>query len=345
MENTHLFDPATGLPRGSFGIGTYALQGRRFPGLVLPHGDVIDLSSRFRDTHEIFDDWERHFDTLVDVAARPDVAVAALDDLQALPPLAHPNLLCAGANYKTHVAQMMTKNKVYRHLRQPDDTDETFYQRAYAMMEERARIGTPFVWTGLHSSLSGANDDLVLPVLGEQHDWELELGVVLAKGARYVSPERAADLIAGYVMVNDVGSFDIARRTDVQFQFDWISKHQPTFKVAGPFIVPKQFLSWDQLKIRLEVEGQVMQDWPTSDMVFSPLHLLAYLSERIRLVPGDLLLTGSPPGNGAHHGRFLRPGDVMTASITGLGRQRNRCVAEARPDHPLTYGLWKNPTP
>lgn len=338
------FHPATGLRHGSFGIGTYADDARRFPGLVLPDGAVLDLSDRFRDTHEIFDDWERHFDVLVERAAKPGDARFQLSNLRALPPLARPNLLCTGANYKTHVAQMMTKNKVYQHLRQPGDTDETFFQRIYAMMEERARSGTPFVWTGLHSSLVGANDEVVLPVLGEQPDWELELGVVLGKHARYATPEQAQDLIAGYVMVNDLGSVDIFRRTDVQFQYDWISKHQPTFKVAGPFIVPKQFLQWDALTIHLEVAQRTMQDWPTGDMIFSPAHVLAYLSERVNLTPGDLLITGSPPGNGAHHGRFLQSGDLMEARITGLGRQRNRCVAEAVPRQPLTYGLWKNPT-
>lgn len=339
------FNAATGLRNGSFGIGTYAKGDRKFPGLVLPDGGIVDLSFRFYDTHAIFDDWERNFDTLVDLAAKPGEVQHRLSEVRSLPPLAHPNMLCTGANYKTHVAQMMTKNKVYQHLRQAGDTDETFYQRAYAMMEERARSGTPFVWTGLHSSLMGANDDLSLPVLGEQHDWELELGVVIGKHARYTTPERAADLIAGYVMVNDLGTVDIFRRTDVQFQYDWISKHQPGFKVAGPFIVPKAFLQWDQLQIQLTVGDRTMQDWPTGDMIFSPMHVLTYLSERINLQPGDLMITGSPPGNGAHQGRFLRDGDVITSTVTGLGRQRNRCVTEPKPDHPLTYGLWKNPVP
>ena len=334
----------TGLRQGSFGIGTYApAQGEAFPGLVHPDGRVVDLSDRWRDTHAILDDWARNFDALVDIAAKPDAARHDFSRLIPLKPLAHPNLLCAGANYKSHVAQMLTKNKFNQHNRLSGETDEAFYQRNYAMMEQRAREGTPFFWTGLHSSLVGANNDIMLTVLGEQPDWELELGVVVGRHQRYATLEQAQGLIAGYVMVNDVGTVDIFRRTDIPWGYDWISKHQPTFKLAGPFIVPAAFFEPNEpLQIHLTLNGQTMQDWPSNDMVFNPSQLLAYASERVNLTPGDLLLTGSPPGNGMHHGRFIQDGDVIESSITGLGRQRNRCIKEKAPDHPLVFGYWKN---
>jgi 2-keto-4-pentenoate hydratase/2-oxohepta-3-ene-1,7-dioic acid hydratase in catechol pathway len=335
--------PATGLRAGSFGIATLAAGDRAFPALVLPDGAVIDLGAEWTDTHALFAQWDRAFDRLVDLAAQPHRATATFADLRALPPLAHPNLLMAGANYKTHVAQMLTKNRFNQHNRLPGESDEAFYQRNYEMMERRAREGTPFFWTGLHSALVGADDDVVLPVLGEQPDWELELGVVVGRSARHASVEEAASLIAGYVIVNDLGTVDVFRRTDIPWGYDWVSKNQPTFKPCGPFIVPAAFVDRSApMRIELRLNGEVMQDWPTDDMVFKPEQLLAYASERINLVPGDLLSTGSPPGNGMHHGRFLRDGDLIESTITGLGRQRNRCRAEARPDRPLAFGHWRN---
>jgi 2-keto-4-pentenoate hydratase/2-oxohepta-3-ene-1,7-dioic acid hydratase in catechol pathway len=335
-------DPATGLRVGTFAVGTFASGGREFAALVHPDGAVADLSDRFRDTHEIFDDWDRNFTVLGDLSAESGRATLRLEDLHARPPLAHPNMLMTGANYKTHVAQMMTKNKFNQHNRLPGESDEAFFQRNYEAMEVRGREGMPFFWTGLHSSLVGANDDIVLPVLGDQPDWELELGVVIGGTGRYLTPDEAPRLIAGYTVVNDLGTVDIFKRPDVNWQYDWISKHQPTFKPAGPFVVPAQFVTIDDsIRITLSVNGQVMQDWPVDDFVFTPAQLITYASERIRLQPGDLLCMGSPPGNGAHHGRFLQDGDVIDAEITFLGRQHNRCVAEDPKGRKPHFGLWK----
>ncbi len=333
--------PKTGLRAGTFGIGTYRHGSRRWPGLVKPDGGVIDLTPWFVDTHAIFDDWERHFPQLVDIAARQD-GEHAFDTLEALPPLAHPNLLCTGANYRQHVAEMLTKNAFNQHSRLPGESDEAFFRRNWEIADRRGREGVPFFWTGLHSSLAGAHADVVLPVLGHQHDWELELAAVVGRSMRYASVDEAASMIAGYVMVNDLGSVDQFRRTDIPWNFDWVSKHQPGFKVAGPFIVPAPFVRLDDdMRIQLRLNGQTMQDWPVTDMIFSIPQVLAYASERIRLLPGDLLLSGSPPGNGAHHGRFLQEGDLIESTITGLGWQRNRCrneVVEAgrRP----VFGDW-----
>ncbi|WP_226635041.1 fumarylacetoacetate hydrolase family protein [Novosphingobium profundi] len=324
------FNDITGLATGAFAIGTYASKGGKpFPALVLSEGSVIDLSGRWYNTHAIFDDWERNFDTLVDIAEHDKGSELQFTELTALPCVSHPNMLFAGSNYRQHVAEMMTHNKFNQHARKPGETDEEFFQRNLTEVDRRARDGMPFFWTGLHSALCGANDDIPLPLIGEHPDWEMELGVIVGKTGRYVKPEDAGDLIAGYVAVNDLGTVDEFRRTDVRFQFDWLSKNQPNFKVLGPFIVPKQFVQFDQIRIELKVEGEVMQDWPVTDMIFTPEQILSYASERIRLVPGDLLSTGSPPGNGAFHGnRWLRPGDIMEGSLTGLGHQRNRIVAE-----------------
>jgi 2,4-didehydro-3-deoxy-L-rhamnonate hydrolase len=233
----------------------------------------------------------------------------------------------------------MTHNKFNQHNRKAGESDEDFFQRNLAEIDRRARTGMPYFWTGLHSALAGANDEIPLPLVGEHPDWELELGVIIGKTARYRKTEEAGALIAGYVMVNDLGTVDEFRRTDVRFMFDWISKSQPNFKPLGPFIVPKQFVDFAQLRILLKLNGQVMQDWPATDMIFKPEQILSYASERIRLLPGDLLSTGSPPGNGAFHGnRWLRPGDVIESEITFLGRQRNAVVAEDNAGRKWNWG-------
>ena len=333
------FHPATGLATGSFGIGTFRHNGRGFPGLVQPDGTVFDLSATFADAHAIFDDWQRSFDQLINLAAKGGGTGIVFADVTALPALAHPNMLCAGSNYRQHVAEMMTHNKFNQDQRLPGESDKSFFARNLAEVDRRARDGMPFFWTGLHSSLAGADDDIVLPLVGEHPDWELEFGVVLCGTGRYLKPDETDALIAGYVMVNDLGTVDEFRRADVRWGHDWVSKHQPGFKPIGPFIVPKQFVDRSQVRIHLSLNGDTMQDWPISDMIFSPEQILSYASERIRLTPGDLLITGSPPGNGAMHGgRWLRPGDVVDSEITFLGRQQNRVVAEDAGGRTPTYG-------
>ncbi len=334
------FNPATGLAEGSFGIGTFSRpDSKPFPALVQPDGGVIDLSGQWYDTHAIFDDWDRNFDALVDIAAKDSGSDLRYETLHPHACLSHPNMLFAGSNYRQHVAEMMTHNKFNQENRKEGESDEDFFQRNLAEVDRRAREGMPFFWTGLHSSLCGAHDDVPLPLIGEHPDWEMELGVIVGKTGRYVKPEDAGDLIAGYVAINDLGTVDEFRRNDVRLMFDWLSKHQPNFKVLGPFIVPKQFVKFEELRIELKVSGQVMQDWPVTDMIFTPEQILSYASERIRLTPGDLLSTGSPPGNGAFHGnRWLRPGDVMEGSLNYLGRQRNNIVAEETGGASWTWG-------
>lgn len=324
------FNSATGLAEGSFGVGTYkTVDEKQFPGLVLPDGTVFDLSEEYYDTHAIFADWDRAVDGLNDLAAKKGKEELRFEELKALPVVAHPNMMCTGSNYRAHVAEMMTHNKFNQDKREPGESDESFYQRNLAEVDRRAKEGMPFFWTGLHSSLCGANDDIILPLIGEHPDWELEFGAITKNTGRYLNMEEADDVIAAYVMCNDIGTVDEFRRADIKFVYDWVSKHQPNFKPLGPFAVPKEFVDRSEVQIKLKLSGQTMQDWPVSDMIFPPEKVLSYASERVRLTPGDLLLTGSPPGNGAAHGnRWMRPGDVVESEITYLGRQVNKVVAE-----------------
>jgi 2-keto-4-pentenoate hydratase/2-oxohepta-3-ene-1,7-dioic acid hydratase in catechol pathway len=208
---------------------------------------------------------------------------------------------------------------------------EELKARVEAMMDERAKA-LPFVFLKLPACVVGPRDDVVLPYDVEKPDWELELGVVIGKRAHRITADQAMDHIAGYAVVNDVTARElIFRRDGSAIGADWLSgKSFPTFLPFGPLIVPKdQVADPYDLKMKLSVNGKVYQDESTSDMMISIERQVAYLASRVVLEPGDLICTGSPYGNGSAFGVFLKPGDVMEATIEGLGRQRNRCVAEA----------------
>jgi 2,4-didehydro-3-deoxy-L-rhamnonate hydrolase len=130
--------------------------------------------------------------------------------------------------------------------------------------------------------------------------------------------------------VNDITARD--RINHKEMRFDWLKgKSQPGFLPFGPYLVPAAFVPDPQgLRLTLKLNGQVMQNESSGDMIYGVARLIEYLSEHVQLLPGDLICTGSPAGNGAHYNRFLRPGDVMEAEIDGLGAQRNLCSVEGR---------------
>lgn len=132
-------------------------------------------------------------------------------------------------------------------------------------------------------------------------------------------------------MVNDVTARDRINREEMRF--DWLKgKSPPSFLPFGPYLVPAAFVRDPQdLRLTLTLNGRTMQDELSADMIYGVARLIEYLSSHVQLVPGDVICTGSPAGNGAHYNRFLQPGDVMEASIDGLGTQRNPCVAEVKP--------------
>jgi 2-keto-4-pentenoate hydratase/2-oxohepta-3-ene-1,7-dioic acid hydratase in catechol pathway len=159
---------------------------------------------------------------------------------------------------------------------------------------------------------------------------------VIGRAARRVGNEDAMRYIAGYTICNDITTRDLVYRPDLErIGTDWIrAKNRPTFLPAGPYLVPAAFIpDPSDLVITLRHNGVVRQDELAKDMIFDIPRLVSYASALVPLTPGDLLLTGSPAGNGAHWGVFLAAGDVMEAEITGLGRQRNTCVFERSDSH------------
>ncbi len=152
-------------------------------------------------------------------------------------------------------------------------------------------------------------------------DWELELGAVIGKPAKNLSTEEALSCVAGYTILNDVSARDLARRTDWPFVTDWFG--QKTFDDAmpmGPWIVPARQIGDPQdLTLKTWINGTLMQDSNTSDMIFSLAEQIEYLTRRVTLYPGDVVATGTPAGVGSTRGQFLRPGDVIQMEIGKIG--------------------------
>ena len=295
-------------------LGNFVRDGRRFAGLV--SGERVNELDAVS-TAELLDDWDAALTRLAVARGGPE---HELGSLQILPPVQPRQILQAGANYRKHVMELLVAQ--VRHSP----------EQAAKIMDERASSGRPYLFAGLPSSLCGPYDDVVLPLEGVEHDWELELAVVIGRRARRVSAEAAMDVVAGYTICNDLTTRDRVFRPDVgALGADWVaSKCAPSFLPTGPFLIPAPLVpDPGDLRIRLTLNGEVMQDDSTRDMLYDVPGLIAYASSCVQLLPGDLLLTGSPAGNGAHWGRYLAPGDVMQGEIEGFGLQRNRCVAES----------------
>ena len=185
----------------------------------------------------------------------------------------------------------------------------------------------PPMFTKAISCLSGPNDDVMLPKDSLKGDWEVELGVIFGRTARYVPEEEALDCVAGYVLANDVSerAFQMERGT----QWDK-GKGCDTFGPVGPWLVTADEVGDPQnLEMFLDVNGRRMQTGNTGRMIFPVRQLIAYVSRFITLYPGDLLITGTPPGVGL--GRkpdpvFLKPGDEMRLGIEKLGEQRQKVI-------------------
>lgn len=249
----------------------------------------------------------------------------------ALVPYVPRQVFCTGANYRKHVIGLMMGDPSMRTAEMADKSPEELRAHAERVMDEKAKTSTPFCFIKLPSAVIGPNETVVLPRQVEKPDWELELGVVIGKRCRHVAPEQAMDHVAGYAVVNDVTARELIFRKDGSAVGpDWLAgKSFPTFLPFGPMLVPRRNVADPYaLNIRLSVNGKVYQDESTQDMMISIERQIAFLSSLVELQPGDLICTGSPYGNGSAFGVYLKDGDVMEGEITGLGRQRNPCVAE-----------------
>ena len=227
------------------------------------------------------------------------------------PVVTHPGkILCQGLNYRNHILEM--GNTLPEH---------------------------PTLFAKYREALIGAHDDIVLPPDSDSVDWEAELALVIGTRVRRATHDQAADAIAGFTVANDVSMRDWQYRT-----LEWLQgKTWEHATPVGPWLVTPDEVGGPNpdLAIGCDVDGVVRQASRTSELVFSPTDLVAYVSEFITLEPGDLLLTGTPAGvgHGMHPPTYLHPGEVLHTAIQRLGELRNRCVAEQpeqpeQPEHP-----------
>jgi len=284
----------------------------------------------------LFEHWPNNFAVLRKFAEDGAFETAAklfrhkpIAALKVHAPLEAPRqILCLGANYRRHVIELMAAQV------SPETTNlDMEGRREYAakMMDKRIESGSPYAFIKLQSCVTGPFDPILLPSDVTEPDWELELAFVIGRSARHVSRAEAMSHIAGYTVANDVTARERIYRPDIKaIGTDWLAgKCLPTFLPMGPFIVPAAFVSDPmRLQITLRLNGKVMQDESTADMIFDISRQIEYLSSRMQLLPGDVICTGSPAGNGAHYGRYLRDGDVMEGTIAEIGTIRNACVAQ-----------------
>ncbi|OOY16022.1 2-hydroxyhepta-2,4-diene-1,7-dioate isomerase [Thioclava sediminum] len=276
----------------------HGLIGAEKPGLMDDQGVIRDLSGQVAD---------------IGGAVLSDDGLAAIGSLDAselpvvpegtrlgAPVAGIGKMICIGLNYADHAA------------------------------ESGAQVPPePLIFMKATSAIQGPNDPIVLPRGSEQTDWEVELGIVIGKPAKYVSEEDAMDYVAGFVLANDVSERSYQKDRAGQ----WTKgKSCDSFGPLGPYLVTRDSVADPQkLAMKLSVNGEVMQNGSTETMVFGVKTLVSYLSQFMTLHPGDVISTGTPPGvaMGMETPRFLRPGDVVELEIEGLGKQRAEVVADA----------------
>lgn len=237
-------------------------------------------------------------------------------DVQLLAPLTRPGAIYgAGANYRDHVEAM---GKV----------------SGAKLVLDPKKEGIPpwhFLKAG-RSTLSGHRGDVPFPARTERLDWEAELAVVIGRRASAISVDRALDHVAGYMCANDLSARDYVVRPQVDvsspFRFDWTGHKSFNGSCPlGPVFTPAEFVvSPENLDIKLWLNGELRQDSNTRNHLYGVADQIAYLSERVELHPGDVILTGTPAGVGMESGTFLQRGDVMKVWIEGLGELETRIV-------------------
>jgi 2-keto-4-pentenoate hydratase/2-oxohepta-3-ene-1,7-dioic acid hydratase in catechol pathway len=185
----------------------------------------------------------------------------------------------------------------------------------------------PIMFFKATSAVIGSNDDVIIPKNSFKSDWEVELGIIIGKEAKYITEDQSQDYIAGYCVVNDLSE----RAFQLERSGQWVKgKSCDTFGPIGPYLVTTDEVDDPQnLKLWLDVNGKRMQDGTTQTMVYGVNFLVSYISQFMSLQPGDVISTGTPPGVGAGMKPqvFLKPGDVMELGIEGLGEQKQKTIS------------------
>ncbi|HDR9501111.1 MULTISPECIES: fumarylacetoacetate hydrolase family protein [Burkholderia cepacia complex] len=272
----------------------YGPVGQERPGIVDAEGRIRSL-------------WPAIADLTPDVISPEGLKVLGALDVKRLPLVEEPQrfgvpvagvrqFFAIGLNYQGHIEEARAAG-----ITAPDE---------------------PLTFNKAITSLSGPDDDIVLPLGAKAGDWEIELAVVIGSKAERVPVERALDYVAGYALANDVSERDWQMKRGGQFVK---GKSAPSFGPVGPWLVTKDEISDPQnIDLRLEVNGTQRQQTNTSDMVFNVRYIVAHLSELMTLLPGDVILTGTPSGvgGGMKPPLYLKGGDVVELFSPQLGKQR-----------------------
>lgn len=273
----------------------YGQPGAERPGLIDAQGDLRDLSGIVSDiAGDVLTDLSR-------LAAQDPKTLPLVDGRPRLGSCVSGTgkFICIGLNYSDHAAET-----------------------GHAIPSE------PVIFMKATSAICGPDDDVMIPRGSQKTDWEVELGVVIGKPAKYVSQADALAHVAGYCVINDVSE----RAFQAEREGQWTKgKSCDTFGPVGPWLVtPDEIGDPQSLDMWLDVNGVRRQTGSTRTMVYGVAHLVSYLSQFFTLQPGDVISTGTPPGVGLGMSppTYLKPGDVVTLGIEGLGTQRQTFVAE-----------------
>ena len=271
--------------------------GQEVPGLIDANGIMRDLSGHVDDIDgRILDDV-----SLAKLRNLDPTSLQEIDTRARLAPcVAHVGkFLCIGLNFHDHAAE--TGLPIPAH---------------------------PILFMKATSSISGPGDDIMRPRNAKQIDWEVELGVVIGKPAKYVTEDEALDYVAGYCVVNDLSE----RHFQMHLTGQWTKgKSCDGFGPIGPYLLTRDEVPDPQnLDMSVTVNGTTMQNGNSRDMIFSVRQIIAHLSELMTLHPGDIIATGTPAGVGMGQKPdpvYLQDGDEIVATIAGLGSQRQLVVA------------------
>ena len=265
---------------------------------------ILDSEENIRDASSLVNDWDNKNVTI------EKLNEVKLADLNSLPIVENHDgiapcvskksigkIICIGLNYSDHAEE--TGQKV------PPE---------------------PIIFAKATSSVIGPNDNVEIPKKSVKSDWEVELGVIIGKEAKYISESESQSHIAGYCVINDLSE----REFQIEHSGQWVKgKSCDTFGPIGPYLVTTDEIPDPQnLKMWLEVNGKKMQDGSTNTMVYGVNFLISYLSQFMSLQPGDIISTGTPPGvgMGMNPQVFLKAGDVMKLGIEGLGEQTQKTI-------------------
>ena len=273
----------------------------RKDGLVKP--GILDDEGNIREASSIINDWTSQTLNINNLTKLNEINISVLpivDDTISIAPCVGEvgKFICVGLNYSDHVAETgMTVPK------------------------------EPIIFMKATSSICGPNDNIIIPKNSTKTDWEVELGVIIGKEAKYISEQDSQDFIAGYCVVNDLSE----REFQLEHLGQWVKgKSCDTFGPIGPYLVTKEEISDPQnLELFLDVNGQHMQKGSTSKMIYSVNFLISYLSQFMSLQPGDIISTGTPPGVGMGKKPpiYLKSGDKIRLGIQGLGEQNQTAIS------------------